>query len=130
MNGTYDRNKMSARKRKTYADSYGTEEHENIKKRKRIHEREKSASILGSPKHDKIKQRKREHINKFRKNSSTDRVTKFKSRIRQGPCYICIVYNRCLYRRSVISFCANNYNVPSVTFTLISNTLVKPVTQK
>ena len=46
----------SAQKRKTYADSYGTEEHENIKKRKRVHEREISASIFGSQKHDKIKQ--------------------------------------------------------------------------
>ena len=30
----YDRNRRSARKRKTYGDSYETEEHENIKKRK------------------------------------------------------------------------------------------------
>ena len=106
------------RKRKTYAESYVTEEqHENIKKKKRIHEKEKSASIFGSPKDDKIKQRKREHLSKFRKNSSTDRVTKFKSQIRQGLSYICVVCNRCcLYRRSVIGFCANNYNAPSVTF--------------
>ena len=55
INGIYDRNR-SAQKRKTYADSYGTEEHENIKKRKRVHEREISASIFGSQKHDKIKQ--------------------------------------------------------------------------
>ena len=54
--------------------------------------------MFSSPKHDKIKQRKREHISKFRKNSSTDRVTKFKSQIRQGPCYICVVCNRCLYQ--------------------------------
>ena len=60
------------RKRKTYAESYVTEEqHENIKKKKRIHEKEKSASIFGSPKDDKIKQRKMKHQSKFRKNSST-----------------------------------------------------------
>ena len=98
MNGIYDRNRRSARKRKSYADSYGTDEHEIIKKRKRIHEREKSTSIFGSPKHDKIKQRKREYISKFRMNSSTDRVKKFKSQIRHGPCYICVVCNRCLYQ--------------------------------
>ena len=60
----------------------------------KILKREKPASIFGSPKHDKIKQRKREHISKFKKNSSTYRVTKFKSQIGQGPCYICVVCNR------------------------------------
>ena len=121
VNSMYDTNRRSARKRKTYGDSYETEEHENIKKRKWIHEREKSASIFGSPKHDKIKQRKREHISKFKKNNFTYRVTKFKSQIGQGPCYICVVCNRWWYWRSVIGFCANNCNVSSVTFSSVKS---------
>ena len=44
----------------------------------------------------------------------------FKSQIGQGPCYICVACNR-LYWRSVIDFCVNNYNVPSVTFTSVKS---------
>ena len=37
-NSIYDKNRRSVRKRKTYADSYGSEDHEKLKMRKRIHE--------------------------------------------------------------------------------------------
>lgn len=34
---------------------------------------------------------------------------------------MCVVCNRCLYRRFVIGFSVDNYNVPKVTFTSIKS---------
>ena len=36
-------------------------------------------------------------------------IEQFRNKIREGPCYICCVCNRLLYRRSVIIFCKSKY---------------------
>ena len=38
-------------------------------------------------------------------------VTKFRMEIAKGPYFICIVCNRCLYRKSVLSFNETKYDV-------------------
>ena len=37
-------------------------------------------------------------------------IEQFRNKIREGPCYICCVCNRLLYRRSVIIFCKSKYS--------------------
>ena len=41
---------------------------------------------------------------------SKDRVLSFKSAVQEGPCYICVVCNRSLYKRTTKIFCSENYD--------------------
>ena len=41
-------------------------------------------------------------------------IEQFRSKIREGPCYICCVCNRCLYKRSVIIFCQSKYSCQNI----------------
>ena len=37
------------------------------------------------------------------------KICAFKSEIQQGPSYVCVVCNRCMYKKSVICFSYNSY---------------------
>ena len=43
--------------------------------------------------------------------SSKRKVSKFKERIKDGPFFLCVVCHCCLYRRSVVIFDQNKYNL-------------------
>ena len=44
--------------------------------------------------------------------NQSKRVTAFKAKIKDGPFYICVCCNRCLYLHSVKKFIANKYKFP------------------
>ena len=44
--------------------------------------------------------------------NQSKRVTTFKAKIKDGPFYICVCCNRCLYLHSVKKFKANKYKFP------------------
>ena len=53
-------------------------------------------------------------------NMDSQIVADFKTQIKEGPYYICVVCNRCLYKKSVISFKIGNYgDVNAVPFSLV-----------
>ena len=43
--------------------------------------------------------------------SSKGKVSKFKELVKDGPFFVCVVCHRCLYRRSVVIFDQNKYNL-------------------
>ena len=47
---------------------------------------------------------------------SENKIDSFKQSVRNGPFYICIVCNRCLYKRSVKSFDEIHYNISNEVF--------------
>ena len=48
-------------------------------------------------------------------------VEKFKSEVRDGPYYICVICNRSLYKRSVKIFRSPKYNMPSISFFYVAH---------
>ena len=53
-------------------------------------------------------------------NMDSQIVADFKTQTKEGPYYICVVCNRCLYRKSVISFKIENYgDVKAVPFSYL-----------
>ena len=78
-----------------------THEHDQIKKMKH----EKYTNIRGTPRHEEIKTKSKIHVqNKISSKTSGARISKFTELIREGPYYICVACNRCLYHRSVLLF--------------------------
>ena len=45
---------------------------------------------------------------------SKSTVQRFKLEVRNGPFFICVICNRCLYKRSVKIFHSHNYNMPAI----------------
>ena len=76
----------------------------NMRKLKNINRNKNGyqANILGTTEYEKVKQNKREQRSKSRDMSA--RIVKFKEEIKEGPYFICIVCNHCLYIISVIRF--------------------------
>ena len=46
----------------------------------------------------------------FASSENLKQVTLFKKLIREGPYFICVICNRCLYKRSIVRFDFNSYN--------------------
>ena len=95
-----------------YAELIGTPKHALINKRKR----EMHASLLGTTQHEEIKMKKLEKYKQQAKKGSHERILKFTEMIKDGPFYICVVCNRCLYHRSVVLFKRKNYSIDKVNF--------------
>ena len=55
--------------------------------------------------------KKRRRQNYAERKGSMNRILKFTAMIQEGPYYVCIVCNRCLYRRSVILFNNEKYEL-------------------
>ena len=104
------------------------------------------SEIIGTPLHDKLKAKKRLDYEQVcaRKNKSPAQghgnrqckrkvrelylqtnmdsqiVADFKPQFKEVPYYICVVCNRCLYKKSVISFKIENYgDLNAVPFSLV-----------
>ena len=82
------------------------------------------SNIFGTPKHERMKEKTKKRVSELRanitkeskkqkkyfQNNGTDsKVASFKKKTHEGPYFICIVCNRCLYRRSVILFIETKY---------------------
>ena len=51
------------------------------------------------------KRRERKSVRQqIQRNEATKRIERFKKVVMEGPYYVCVVCNRCLYRRSVVVF--------------------------
>ena len=98
------------RKREYRATIFGTMEHENIK----AQQREKYASISGTPRHENIKKTMRDHYATISR--SQNNIKKFREEITKGPYFICVVCNRCLYRKSVLIFNETKYDLNVESF--------------
>ena len=85
-------------------------EHENIK----AQQREKYASISGTPQHENIKKTMRDHYATISR--SQNNIKKFREEITKGPYFICVVCNRCLYRKSVLIFNETKYDLNVESF--------------
>ena len=48
--------------------------------------------------------------------NAAERILKFTEAIKEGPYYVCVICNRCLYFRSVILFKIENYEVDRINF--------------
>ena len=93
------------KKRECRATIFGTTEHENIK----AQQREKYARIFGTPQHENIKKTMRDHYATISR--SQNNIKKFREEITKGPYFTCVVCNRSLYRKSVLTFNETKYDV-------------------
>ena len=48
------------------------------------------------------------------------RIKNFKITVNNGPYYICVVCNRCLYRRSVVLFVQEKYEMPQENYFFVA----------
>ena len=91
-----------------YADKLGSAEHEKLLNVKR----EKYASNRGTVEHKIKLVQKQKNYNTSKVSAISDidkRIQRFKELIMKGPYYICVVCNRCLYKRSVVVFKEDKY---------------------
>ena len=63
------------------------------------------------------------NVPKVKKKINIDHVAVFKGKIQGGPCFICVVCNRCLYKRTVVKFKEKKYQLDDLESEL--NTKVK-----
>ena len=121
--GTLKHTDMLKKMKINYEKSKGTALHANmLKKMKEKYELSKGTvnhierlqklranynTIVGTPEHQTILQKRRDK-NKSKQNKLS-KIQKFKMSIQEGPFYICIVCNRCLYKRSVLKFQPHKY---------------------
>ena len=89
-------------------------EHENIKAKQRERKRERRATIFGTPQHENIKKTMRDHYATFSRIQNN--IKKFREEITKGPYFICVVCNRSLYRKSVLTFNETKYDVNAERF--------------
>ena len=90
-------------KKSVFNSIKGTELHEKNKRIDREAKKNKLESIRGTELHEKIKEKQRNAKN------VADRIKAFKTLIQDGPRYICVCCNRCLYKRSIILFSEDKY---------------------
>ena len=102
-----ERQEILQRRRGEHANQVDFDGHQEIL----IKLREKHASKIGTPEHDIDLRLKRENTYSVRRqtNDAQKRIERFKKLVMEGPYYICVVCNRCLYRRSVVVFKEQSY---------------------
>ena len=80
--------------------------------------RGKHANNKGTPEHKANLKQMREKMaatKLIQKSTMENRIKKFKKLVMEGPYYICIVCNRCLYKKTVVKF-KDSYNNPDSSF--------------
>ena len=96
---------INKRQRVYYSNLKGSPQHRRINEKKRQHGKLSYAQIKGSLKFGSMMD-KRKGITSFDKS-----VSKFKTLIKSGPVFVCVVCNRCHYQKSVIFLKMHRYNV-------------------
>ena len=94
------------RKKRAYESIKNTEKYENNKKHKRENFKQIFKKNFGTEKHIIRKEKMKDTSKKYR---HRNKVQKFKETVTEGPFFICVCCNRCLYRRSVILFSDKKY---------------------
>ena len=56
-----------------------------------------------------LKKKQKTYASERANSDSAKRITKFKEQILEGPYFVCVVCNRCLYKRSVVLFKSEAY---------------------
>lgn len=106
---SYERERHTKNENARYAQLSNTIAHSLMKDKKKKHAALVRSTIHGSPKHEHVKFKDR-----LRKRSlfadTTSKVVSFKKLICEGPYFVCVVCNRCLYKQSVMIFHACKYN--------------------
>ena len=128
--GNHEKADIYSQYTRTVRLSRDREHAEDINRKKKMY----YTSLKGSPQHSKINMKKRERSKKAyaqtndQSNSTTTvvegikrrrlfvsifekKVSDFKQLIKNGPYFICVICNRCLYRTSVICFKNDRYKV-------------------
>ena len=110
---------MRERSKKAFDMIKGTAIHEEIKASKRLRNKEViDKKIKNTPAN--IKKKSTESKSKGSR-PMAERLKSFQNNIIEGPCYVCVCCNRCLYRKSVISFRQNKYNVDPMAYALVKS---------
>ncbi|XP_057310099.1 uncharacterized protein LOC130648095 [Hydractinia symbiolongicarpus] len=129
---TQEHDAMLKQQRDKYQSEMGTQEHKAKLKQKRDSQRDKYQSKIGSPEH--LKKLKRNcdfhQIQKSQEMSTLKRIENFKKAIIEGPVFICIVCNPCLYRKSVVVFYNDNYKIDTTDLLLKSEIPAQAVCNK
>ena len=101
------------RKQKEYYTSLkGSPQHSKMNMLKRQRSKRTYAQMKGSPKYTATINKRKDIKRRRLYESSFDRkVSNFKLLIKNGPFFICVTCNRCLYRTSVICFNIEKYSV-------------------
>ena len=88
-----------------YSNLKGSPQHRRINEKKRQQGKLSYAEIKGPLKFGSMMD-KRKGITSFDKT-----VSKFKTLIKSGPVFVCVLWNRCHYQKSVTFFKMHRYNV-------------------
>ena len=48
-----------------------------------------------------------------------DKISAFKTKIKEGPYYICVICNHCLYRKTVQHYKSSNYDTPQNVLSVV-----------
>ena len=93
-----------------------------MKAKKRLHYEQVCARKNKSPPQEHGNRRGKRKVRElyFQTNTDSQIFADFKPQIKEMPYYICVVCNRCLYKKSVISFKIENYgDANAVLFSLV-----------
>ena len=124
-------------RRERYASIVGTPEHDHHKQQMKMKNRQMNiidtpdhecrkkrmksnpAVTVGTPEYEKHKEKVKlkKKLNKSTPDSS--KIQLFKKEIQEGPFFVCVVCNRCLYKQSVRHFNPNRYQMSEVVFSLV-----------
>ena len=106
----------SKRKRQIYSEKFGTPPHDKLKANMRlcndqVHVRDEVDQVEATThQYAKIKSKRKVRKLFHDINMPALIVLDFKNQIKEGPLYICVICNRCLYKILVTLFKKENYN--------------------
>jgi len=101
--------KMRETRKRIFEQCKGFEKHEKEKVKMRKTSKRIFEESKGTEKHKKKKEQMRKTSKRFR--AIQNRVESFKNLVQEGPFYICVCCNRCLYKRSVVLFKIEEYTI-------------------
>ena len=108
-----EKKQMKEYSAKAYSDIIGTPEHNQRKEQMRYFSAsKKQRERVNGKENGKEKCAKRSS----KTSEKVDIIENFKTEVQKGPYYVCVVCNRCLYRRSVVHFTEEKYPVVEEDF--------------
>uniref|UniRef100_A0A7M5WQX0 DUF6570 domain-containing protein n=1 Tax=Clytia hemisphaerica TaxID=252671 RepID=A0A7M5WQX0_9CNID len=81
--------------------------------KEKIHERDKN---YRSQNKEKVNEQDKVYYKKNKKVHKDNLVSKFLKLVNEGPFYVCVCCNRCLYRQTVIKYSADKYDMPKENY--------------